>query len=69
MDSIIKYDELTLTLSVLALALYLGRKMLQPTSMVHPMLLGRQVDIASVRKKGESAVYRNFGVGMGAPVS
>ncbi|KAG8886179.1 hypothetical protein FRB97_007217 [Tulasnella sp. 331] len=68
MSALLKYDELTLSLSVFTLALYLGRKMLQPTSLAHPMLLGRQVEVAPVRKKGESAVYRNFGVGMGAPL-
>lgn len=68
MDQLLKYDEITLTLSVLAVALYVGHKLAQPTSMVHPMLLGRQVDASAVRNAGESAVYRNFGVGGGAPV-
>lgn len=68
MDQLLRYDEVTLTLSVLAVALYVGHKLAQPTSMVHPMLLGRQVDASAVRNGGESAVYRNFGVGGGAPL-
>ncbi|KAG8895979.1 hypothetical protein FRC01_012093, partial [Tulasnella sp. 417] len=68
MDQLLKYDEVTLTMSVLAVALYVGHKLAQPTSMVHPMLLGRQVDASAVRNMGESAVYRNFGVGGGAPL-
>ncbi|KAG9000980.1 hypothetical protein FRB94_005056 [Tulasnella sp. JGI-2019a] len=68
MASVLKYDELTLSLSILTVALFLGRKMMEPQSLAHPMLLGRQVEVAPVRKKGESAVYRNFGVGMGSPL-
>lgn len=68
MDQLLKYDELTLTLAISAVALFLGNRILQPTSMAHPMLLGRQVDVAPVRRKGETAIYRNFGVGNGAPV-
>lgn len=69
MSGYIKYDELTITLSIVAIALYVGRKLAQPTSMVHPMLLGRQVEPSQVRHQGESAVYRNFGTGGGTPVS
>ncbi len=65
----VKYDELSITLSVIALALYVGKKVIQPTSFCHPMLLGRQADVSQVRNTGESPVYRNYGVGGGAPVS
>lgn len=65
----VKYDELTLVLVVIASSLYVTRKIIKPSSLVHPMLLGRQVDASQVRNAGESAVYRNFGVGAGTPVS
>lgn len=32
--------------------------------LVHPILLGRQSDVARVRHSGESAVYRNYGTGL-----
>ena len=65
---ILKYDELTATLALALAALYVAKRIQEPVSLVHPMLLGRQVDAGNVRKAGESAVYRNFGVGHHAHV-
>jgi hypothetical protein len=40
------------------------RSVYTPQPLVHPILLGRQSDVARVRFPGESAVYRNYGTGM-----
>ncbi|KAG8970346.1 hypothetical protein FRC03_009619 [Tulasnella sp. 419] len=64
----LKYDELTVSLGLIAAALYVASRIQQPAPLAHPMLLGRQVDATQVRKPEESAVYRNFGTGQNAPL-
>lgn len=39
-----------------------------PTPLVHPLLLGKQSDVSSVRRPGETGVYRSFATGQGSPV-
>lgn len=57
-------DDLTIILSLVAAGLFLLHNLYKPQSLVHPILLGRQSDVARVRNSGESAVYRNYGTGM-----
>ena len=57
-------DELTIVLGLVAAGLFLLHNLYKPQSLVHPILLGRQSDVARVRNPGESAVYRNYGTGM-----
>lgn len=57
-------DDLTLILSLVAVGLFLLHQLYKPQSLVHPILLGRQSDVARVRDPGESAVYRNYGTGI-----
>lgn len=57
-------DELTIILGLVAGGLFLLHNLYKPQSLVHPILLGRQSDVARVRTAGESAVYRNYGTGM-----
>ena len=57
-------DELTIVLGLVAAGLFLLHNLYKPQSLVHPILLGRQSDVARVRNAGESAVYRNYGTGM-----
>lgn len=57
-------DELTIVLGLVAAGLFLLHNLYKPQSLVHPILLGRQSDVARVRNPGESAVYRNFNTGM-----
>lgn len=63
LDKFTHYDDLSLILGAgLALVFAFG-KWVAPVSLVHPILLGRQAEVARVRKPGESAVYRNYGTG------
>jgi long-chain acyl-CoA synthetase len=56
-------DDLTILLGLIAITLFLLRSIYKPQPLVHPILLGRQSDVARVRLPGESAVYRNYGTG------
>ena len=62
-------DDLTIVLGLVAAGLFLLHNLYKPQSLVHPILLGRQSDVARVRHPGESAVYRNYGTGMMGRVS
>lgn len=57
-------DDLTIILALVAAGLFVLHNLYKPQSLVHPILLGRQSDVARVRNPGESAVYRNYGTGM-----
>lgn len=57
-------DDLTVILGLVAAGLFLLHNLYKPHSLVHPILLGRQSDVARVRHPGESAVYRNYSTGM-----
>jgi long-chain acyl-CoA synthetase len=57
-------DDLTILLGLIAAAVFLLQSFYRPQPLVHPILLGRQSDVARVRNPGESAVYRNYGTGM-----
>ena len=53
-------DDLTVLLGLSAAALFLLQNLYRPQPLVHPILLGRQSDVAPVRNPSESAVYRNY---------
>ncbi|TCD65411.1 hypothetical protein EIP91_002710 [Steccherinum ochraceum] len=57
-------DDLTIILGLVSAGLFLLHNLYKPQSLVHPILLGRQSDVARVRNAGESALYRNYGTGM-----
>jgi len=57
-------DDLTIVLGLVAVALSLLHNLSKPQPLVHPILLGRQSDVARVRNPGESAVYRNYSTGI-----
>ena len=57
-------DDLTIILALVAAGLFLLHNLYKPQALVHPILLGRQSDVARVRNPKESAVYRNYGTGM-----
>ena len=57
-------DDLTIVLALVAAGLFLLHNLYKPQALVHPILLGRQSDVARVRNPSESAVYRNYGTGM-----
>ncbi|KAI8998795.1 acetyl-CoA synthetase-like protein [Trametes punicea] len=57
-------DDLTVILALVAAGLFLLHNLYKPQALVHPILLGRQSDVARVRNPTESAVYRNYGTGM-----
>ncbi|KAH8107160.1 acetyl-CoA synthetase-like protein [Cristinia sonorae] len=57
-------DDLTIILGLVGAGLFLLHNLYKPQSLVHPILLGRQSDVARVRNAGESALYRNYGTGM-----
>lgn len=63
-------DNFTILL-LLTLACLLGyyRFFSRPEPLVHPLLLGKQSEVSSVRKQGESGVYRSWATGQGTPVS
>lgn len=51
-------DDLTILLGLIAATVFLLSNFYRPQPLVHPILLGRQSDIARVRNPTESAVYR-----------
>ncbi|KAH9946257.1 acetyl-CoA synthetase-like protein [Epithele typhae] len=57
-------DDLTIVLALVSAGLFLLHNLYKPQALVHPILLGRQSDVARVRNPSESAVYRNYGTGM-----
>lgn len=57
-------DDLTVVLGLVLGAVVLLGNLYKPQSLVHPILLGRQSDVDRVRKKEESAVYRNYSTGL-----
>ncbi len=65
---LLAYNTSTFLLGAVAALLYAVRSYLQPVPLAHPLLLGRQSDVGKVRKAGETAVYRNYGIGHGAAV-
>ncbi|KAF8507259.1 hypothetical protein JB92DRAFT_2961403 [Gautieria morchelliformis] len=60
----LKTDNLSVPLGVGLVVVYALTKYLQPQSLVHPLLMGRQSDVGRVRMPGESAVYRNYATGI-----
>jgi len=62
-------DDLTILLGLIAATVFLLHTFNKPQPLVHPILLGRQSDVARVRNPGESAVYRNYGTGLISRVS
>lgn len=60
LSSYVATDDLTVLLGLSAAALFLLQNLYKPQPLVHPILLGRQSDVAPVRNPGESAVYRNY---------
>ena len=69
LENITKYDDLTLLLGTSFALVIAFAKWVAPTSLVHPLLLGRQSEIQRVRKSGESVIYRNYGTGSLGTVS
>ena len=59
---------IVLLLALLAVLLYL-RVFNSVTPLVHPLLLGKQSEVAQTRDRGQSAVYRSWATGLGTPVS
>ncbi|KAF7295099.1 Acetyl-CoA synthetase [Mycena indigotica] len=57
-------DETTILLGLIAATIFLLNNLYKPQPLVHPILLGRQSDVARVRNPGESAIYRNYGTGL-----
>ncbi|KAK7029740.1 acetyl-CoA synthetase [Favolaschia claudopus] len=57
-------DDTTILLGLIAATVFLLNNLYKPQPLVHPILLGRQSDVARVRHAGESAVYRNYGTGL-----
>lgn len=57
-------DDLTILLGLIAATVFLLSNFYRPQPLVHPILLGRQSDIARVRNPTESAVYRNYATGL-----
>jgi len=56
-------DDYTLYLLVGAGIAYVVHKLALPRALLHPLLLGRQAHVSQVRNPGESAIYRNYGLG------
>ena len=57
-------DDLTILLGLITASVFLLHNLYRPQSLVHPILLGRQSDVARVRMPGESAVHRNYTTGL-----
>jgi hypothetical protein len=57
-------DDLTILLGLITASIFLLYNLYKPQSLVHPILLGRQSDVARVRMPGESAVHRNYATGL-----
>jgi long-chain acyl-CoA synthetase len=62
-------DDLTVLLGLIAATVFLLQAFYKPQPLVHPILLGRQSDVARVRHPAESAVYRNYSTGLMGRVS
>ena len=62
-------DDLTILLGLIGATVFLLQNLYKPQPLVHPILLGRQSDMARVRNPGESAVYRNYSTGLMGRVS
>ncbi|KAF8256666.1 hypothetical protein EI94DRAFT_1640624 [Lactarius quietus] len=58
------HDDLTILLGLITASVFLLHNLYRPQSLVHPILLGRQSDVARVRTPGESAVHRNYTTGL-----
>jgi long-chain acyl-CoA synthetase len=67
-ERLLEYNDLTLVLGLATISLYLYKQILHPVPLAHPLLLGRQSDVSKVRDPGESACFRNYGVGHGGPL-
>lgn len=57
-------DDLTILLGLITASIFLLHNLYRPQSLVHPILLGRQSDVARVRMPGESAIHRNYTTGL-----
>ncbi|EEB97093.1 hypothetical protein MPER_03653, partial [Moniliophthora perniciosa FA553] len=64
LNSYLVTDDLTILLGLISATVFLLHTFYRPQPLVHPILLGRQSDVARVRNPGESAVYRNYGTGL-----
>ncbi|KZT59819.1 acetyl-CoA synthetase-like protein [Calocera cornea HHB12733] len=64
-EALLQYDTLTYVLVAVAAVLFMVWQNNGAQPLAHPLLFGRQSDISKSRKKGESAVYRNYGLGHG----
>ncbi|EIW73123.1 hypothetical protein M231_06039 [Tremella mesenterica] len=63
-------DNLTVFfLTVFAALLIWHRFFYQPQPLVHPLLLGKQSEVSSVRREGETGVYRSWATGQGTPLT
>lgn len=60
--------SLGLLLVTIVLGVYL-KYFSRPLPLVHPLLLGKQSDVAQTRNSGESGIYRSWATGQGSPVS
>jgi hypothetical protein len=68
-EKLTSYDDLSLILGTTLALVFSFAKWASPVSLTHPLLLGKQAEVARVRKSGESAVYRNYGTGSMGTVS
>jgi long-chain acyl-CoA synthetase len=69
LSELVVVDDLTILLGLISATLFLIRNLYRPQPLLHPILLGRQSDVARVRYPGESAIYRNYGTGLVGRVS
>ncbi|EJU05730.1 acetyl-CoA synthetase [Dacryopinax primogenitus] len=67
-DALLKHDTTTYVLVAVTAVLFVLWQNQRPQPLAHPLLFGRQSDISKSRKKGESAIYRNYGLGHGSPL-
>ncbi|KAF8610857.1 hypothetical protein BDV93DRAFT_503518, partial [Ceratobasidium sp. AG-I] len=68
LSSLTSYDDITLVLlSGLILTVTAGI-VSRSEPLAHPLVLGQQSEPSKVRRPSESAVYRNYGVGMYMPL-
>ncbi|KZO95209.1 acetyl-CoA synthetase-like protein [Calocera viscosa TUFC12733] len=65
---LLQYDTTTYVLVAAAAVLFVVYQNNRPQPLAHPLLFGRQSDVSKSRKQGESAVYRNYGLGHGSPL-
>ncbi|WVQ72284.1 hypothetical protein IAR50_001834 [Cryptococcus sp. DSM 104548] len=63
-------DNLTVLLLALLAGLAIYHRFLSsPSPLVHPLLLGKQSEVSSIRKRGETGVYRAWATGQGTPLT